>query len=203
MTLSWVVWSTCLRDGMPSRESWTSWRSGPMWISWGSTRPNAGSCTWAGATPAISKGWETKRLRAALLRKIWRYWWTKSWIQATNVHLQPRRPTASWAASQAAWPAGRGRGCCSSAPLWWDLTWSPVSSSGTPSTGKTWMSWSKGGRQKWSEGWNAYPMRKVWETLVVQPGEEKAAGRPYSSLPVPEGALQERRRGTFHKGMQW
>jgi len=40
---------------------------------------------------------------------------------------------------------------------------------------------------------------KVW---AVQPGEEKAPGRPYSSLPVPEGGLQESRRGTFYKGMQ-
>jgi len=27
---------------------------------------------------------------------------------------------------------------------------------------------------------------------VVQPGQEKAPGRPFSSLPVPEGGLQER-----------
>ena len=36
---------------------------------------------------------------------------------------------------------------------------------------------------------------------TVQPGEEKAPGRPYSSLPVPEGGLQESWRGTFHKGV--
>ena len=32
---------------------------------------------------------------------------------------------------------------------------------------------------------------------AVQPGEEKALGTPYSSLPVPEGSLQESWRGTF------
>ena len=32
---------------------------------------------------------------------------------------------------------------------------------------------------------------------AVQPGEEKAPGRPYSSLPVPEGGLQEGRKGLF------
>ena len=32
---------------------------------------------------------------------------------------------------------------------------------------------------------------------VVQPGEEKAAGRPYCSLPVPEWGLQERRENLF------
>jgi len=32
---------------------------------------------------------------------------------------------------------------------------------------------------------------------VVQPGEEKAAGRPYSSLPVPEGAYRKDGEGLF------
>ena len=36
---------------------------------------------------------------------------------------------------------------------------------------------------------------------AVQPGEEKAPGRLSSSLPVPEGDLQESWRGTFYKGM--
>jgi len=31
---------------------------------------------------------------------------------------------------------------------------------------------------------------------------EKAAGRPYSSLPVPEGGLQESWREAFYKGME-
>ena len=34
---------------------------------------------------------------------------------------------------------------------------------------------------------------------AVQPGEENTPGRPYSSLPVPEGGLQESWRGTFYK----
>jgi len=33
--------------------------------------------------------------------------------------------------------------------------------------------------------------RKAGTVEVVQPGEEKALGRPYSSLPVPEGSLRE------------
>jgi len=36
---------------------------------------------------------------------------------------------------------------------------------------------------------------------LFQPGEEKAAGRPYHSLPVPEGCLQEGWRGICHKGV--
>jgi len=38
---------------------------------------------------------------------------------------------------------------------------------------------------------------------AVQPGEEKAAGRPHSSLPVPEGGLQESCRRAFYKDMEW
>jgi len=34
-----------------------------------------------------------------------------------------------------------------------------------------------------------------------QLGEEKAPGRPHSSLPVTEGGHQESWRGTFYKGM--
>ena len=33
--------------------------------------------------------------------------------------------------------------------------------------------------------------------MVVQPGEEKAPGRPYSSLPVPEGAYRKAGGGLF------
>jgi len=37
---------------------------------------------------------------------------------------------------------------------------------------------------------------------AFQPGEEKAAERPYCSPPVPEGGLQERWKGTFYKGLE-
>ena len=45
--------------------------------------------------------------------------------------------------------------------------------------------------------------RKAERVGAVQPAEEKAAVRPYSSLPVPvpEGGLQESWRGTFYKGL--
>jgi len=39
--------------------------------------------------------------------------------------------------------------------------------------------------------------------MGVQPAEERAPGRPYISLPVPEGGLQERRRGTFYNDTLW
>jgi len=47
-----------------------------------------------------------------------------------------------------------------------NLAMSTVSSSGDFSTGKTRTCWSRsrGGPQKWIEGWNSSPMRKDWET---------------------------------------
>jgi len=80
--------------------------------------------------------------------------------------------------------------------------WSPASSSGALSTGKI---WTVGVGPE-----NATKMIRELEHLcyeerlragVVQPGEEKAVGRPYSSLPVPAEGLQGSWRGTFHKGM--
>ena len=43
--------------------------------------------------------------------------------------------------------------------------------------------------------------RRAERVGVVQPGEGKALGRPYSSLPVAKGGLQESRRGTFYKAV--
>ena len=48
-------------------------------------------------------------------------------------------------------------------------------------------------------------VRLLWRQAkrvgVFQPGEEKALGRSYCSLPVPEGGLWESWRGTFYKGV--
>jgi len=43
------------------------------------------------------------------------------------------------------------------------------------------------------EGWNTSPEGAG----AVQPGEEKAPGRPYSSLSLPEGAYRKARKGLF------
>ena len=71
MTPSWVVQLTHQKDGMSSKETWTSRRGGPMWTSWGSTRPSARSCTWVGAVLSINTDWGMKGLRAALRRRTW------------------------------------------------------------------------------------------------------------------------------------
>jgi len=73
MTPSRVVQLTHQKDGMPSRGSWTSWRGGPVWTSWSSTRSSARFCIWVGATTAINTGWGMRGLRAALPRRTWGY----------------------------------------------------------------------------------------------------------------------------------
>jgi len=101
-TPSCVVQSTCLREGMPSRGTL---RGGPVRTSWSSTCPSAGTCMWIGAIPSINTGWRMMGLRAALPR---RSWGTGGWTWANNVHLQPRKPIASWAAPREPRPAVKG-----------------------------------------------------------------------------------------------
>ena len=134
-----------------------------------------------------------------LERRTWGYCWMRSSTWSGNACLQPRRPTVSWAASKAAWPAGRGRGFWPSAPLWWDPTWSPASSSGAPSTRRIWSCW--GGYKDDPRAGAPLLWGQAERVGAVQPGEEKAPGRPCSSLPVPEGSLQERWGKSFQQGL--
>ena len=48
---------------------------------------------------------------AALWRRTWWSWWTKSWTWASSALLQPGRPTASWAAPTEEWLEGQGGDC--------------------------------------------------------------------------------------------
>ena len=43
--------------------------------------------------------------------------WMRSSARASNVRMQPRKPTVPWAAPTAVWAAGRGRGLSPSALL--------------------------------------------------------------------------------------
>jgi len=136
----WVVQLTRLRDRMPSRRTWTSWRSGPTWTSWGSTRPRAGFL---------------KDMVVQVFEKLDITWPCVLAAQKANHILGCiKRSVAS---------SFRGE-FCPAIPLWWEPTWSPASSCGALNTGKTWTCWnaSRGGPQKWSEGWNTSPVRKVW-----------------------------------------
>jgi len=162
-TPSCVAWLINWREGMPFRGTLTGWRGGPAWTAWSSTRPSARSCTWVGVIPNTSTGWVESGSRTAL-RRTWGYWWMRSSTWASNVRLQPRRPTVCWAAPREAGPAGQGRWFCPFAPLSWDPIWSNVSSSGAPNIRRTWMCWSgfRGGPRRWSEVWSTSPMRKRW-----------------------------------------
>jgi len=51
---------------------------------------------------------EKNSLRTVLLRRTWKYCWTRSWTWANSVFMQPRRPTVSLAAWKDRWPAGWG-----------------------------------------------------------------------------------------------
>ena len=64
-------------------------------------------------------------------------WWMGSWTWASNVPLQPRKPTVSWAASNEAWSAGQRRWSHPSTLHCWDLIWSAPSRSGVLSIGQT------------------------------------------------------------------
>jgi len=58
---------------------------------------------------------------------------------------------------------------------------------------------SRGGPEKWSEGWNTSPIRKAERGGVVQPGEEKAGMRPCCRLRYLKGAYRKDGDNLFSK----
>jgi len=60
-------------------------------------------------------------------------------------------------------------------------------------TGQSWSCWSgaRGGPSNDARAGTALLGGKAGRAGAVQPGEEKAEGRPYRSLPVPEGAYRK------------
>ena len=95
-------------------------------------------------------------------------------------YLSRTQVSVSWASSREAWPAGRERWFCPSTLLRWDLTWSTAFSSGALST-RTWNCWSgsKGGLQKWSEGWSTSPMRTGWESWACSAWRREGCGETW------------------------
>jgi len=74
------------------------WRDGQRGNFRNSTKASAGSCTWRGINPCISKGCGMTHQKVALWRKTWTSWWTVHWPRASSVPLWPRRPIVSWGA---------------------------------------------------------------------------------------------------------
>ena len=199
MTPSCVVQSIFSRKVLPSRWTWTGLRGRPVRTSWSLARPGSRSGTWAGAIPSTNTVWLENGLRAALTRRTQECWLMRNSTGSSSVHLQPRRPTVYWAASGEEWPAGWGGWSCPSTLLWWDLTWSPASSSGAPST-STWSCWSgsRGGQKNDQRDGAPLPWGQAEGVGVIQPGEEKAVERLRYYV-----GLQKSWRGTFYKDIQW
>ena len=191
MTTSWVVWLTHQKDRIPSRGNWTSSRSQPLWTSWGSTMPSAGSCTRVRATPSINRGWGMEGLRAALPRRTWGYWWMKSLTWDKNAHSQPRRPAVSWLHQK---KGGQQVEWGNSAPLLYShetppgalhLALEPSGQERHRSVGGV----SREGPHKSSEGWNTSPVREGWENQGCSAWRREVSGRTYCVLSVLKGGL--------------
>lgn len=69
--------------------------------------------------------------------------------------------------------------------------------------GRIWTCWSKvrGGYKGDQRPGALLLWRQAERIEAVQPGEDKDPGRPFISLPILEGDLQESWSRTFHKGM--
>ena len=175
MPSSWVVWLTCLRDRMPSRGTWSSLRSGPVWTSWGSTRPSAGPASGSGQC-RYQYRLEDEGTESSPAEKYLEVLVDEKLEWPSNVRLQSRGPTVSRAASPAVEPAGWGTPLLHSdeAP-----SSSPASSSGALSTVKTWSCWSgaRGGHKRDPRAGVPLLWGQAERAGAVQPGEEKAAGR--------------------------
>ena len=100
---------------MPSKRSWTGWKSRPMWTWRGSTRLSATSWVRTVTYADLDKN----SFRAVLQSRPQGSWLIKCWTWASSVHLQPQRPTVSWTASNEGWPAGRGKWFSPSTLLSW------------------------------------------------------------------------------------
>lgn len=118
-------------------ETLTGLRSWSLGASRSSTRSSARSSTWVRSTSRLSTGWVKNGSKLALGRKTWGCSLIRSSVWFSNVRLQPKKRTASWAASQEKWPSTWEREISPSILLLWDPTWSTVSRSGAPDTRTT------------------------------------------------------------------
>ena len=121
-------------------------------------------CKDLGAIPAMCTHWEKNSFRAALWRRNWGLWGMKSWTWASSMHLQPKQPAVSWAASEEGWPARQGKWLLPSTLSSWGPIWRTVSRPGAPNIGRmcSCRIGSRGGPQTWSKGWSTSLMMKGW-----------------------------------------
>lgn len=142
----------------------------------------------------ISTGWGINRWWTALLRRSWGVQVDQGWTWPSNVHLQPRKTTVSWAASRAAWTAQWGKGCCPSA-----LLKPHLHCSGVLSTKRTRISESKGGQPRLLERWITSPKKKCWEKWGCSVWKRKGSVDTLRDLPVLIRGVRKSRKKTFYK----
>ena len=188
LIIQWLVRLTRLRDRMPFRGTWTSWRNGCTWTSWGSTRPSAGSCTWVGATPTVNTGWgrrDGEQPWGGGLRGAggWKGGHDSMCPGSPESQPHPRlHPQQCGHRAREGIPA-----LC---PALLRPPRSPASFSGALSTGQSWSCGSGAGGSPSNHPRAGTPLLggKAGRAGAAQPGEEKAAGRPSSSCQCLKGA---------------
>ena len=151
MTPSWAEVSICLRVGGLCRGIWTGWIDGLRSIVWGSTTPNARSCTSVTTTRCHTTGLGKSSWKSDQRKRTLGSWLTAGWTWAISVPRWPRRPRASWLLSGIVWPAAAGRGSCPCTQHWWEHTWSTVFSFGPLTSRRTLRCWSvsREGQRGW------------------------------------------------------
>lgn len=152
-----MVWLTHLRDRMSSRRIWWSSSIWPMGMSWSLRRPNTARYSWVRGTPVSTQAGEWTD-RAALMRRAWGCWWMRGWEAGCDPSISTYSPESQRCAElHLNQCRQQGTECdfLPSTPFLWDPTWSPVSTSGILSTGKTQTCWirPRGELPKWSGSW--------------------------------------------------
>jgi len=79
-----------------------------------------------------------------------------------------------------------------------------MSSSGLPTTGKTWAYWreSSKGPLRWRD-WSISAMKKGWESWDCSTWRREASGESYQCVWTPEGRVQRRLSQALLIGIQW
>jgi len=79
-------------------------------------------------------------------------------------------------ALKTAWPIDQGMWSSPSTLARWHYIWSPMSSSGDPSSGKARNFWRESGRglQRWRVAWSISHMRKGWESWDCSSWERRS-----------------------------
>lgn len=172
-----VLWSYSRGKGLTSWPPLTGLRGGSLWTSEGFWRQEGQVLYLTLDNHKHGFTWAKRRLKAALSRRTWGYWWMKNWIWACDVHSQPRKTTTCWVAPKAAWPTGWEDvipPLCSSHET---LTWSPASSSKVPNVWNVWTCWGMSSGGPWYD--QRLELADLWREAdrdgAVQPGEESRA----------------------------